>query len=195
MAGIPQSLKEVALERPIAGQSLTNPVDQQYPWEGPPEYTSVREAREKIFLDLLEPTRLKSVIDLMSSGVSVNALAQVALKEGFNKGKFNPDMMLNLMEPTMYMLMAIAERAGIEPVVESEGTLDEDDETSPEVIQESKSYIGKGGRFQDAKVINVQEASVGKDIKERLEKLDTAKLKESLLQRPKVEERQSLLER
>ena len=122
MAGIPKELSEVLFERSIPGQSLTNPVEQRYPWEQPPEITSVREGREKIFLNLLEPNRLRSVLDLLQSKIPVNTIAQVVLREGFNKGKFNPDMMLNLLEPTMYMLMAIAEKAGIEPVIDSDDT-------------------------------------------------------------------------
>ena len=117
----PKNLKEVLFEAPIAGQSLTNPPDQAYPWEQPPEITSVKEAREKIFLDLLEPQRLKGVQDLMLNDISVNTIAEVVLTEGFRKGKFNPDMMLNLLEPTMFMLMAIAEKSGIEPIVDSDG--------------------------------------------------------------------------
>tara|TARA_R110002012_G_scaffold320788_2_gene545575 strand:+ start:1206 stop:1793 length:588 start_codon:yes stop_codon:yes gene_type:complete len=194
MAGIPQELQEVLFERSTPGQSLTNSVEQRYPWEQPPEMTSVKQAREKIFLDLLEPNRLRSVIELMSSGVPVNAIAQVALREGFNKGKFNPDMMLNLLEPTMYMLMAIAEKAGIDPTVDSDGD-DEIDETNAiDLEKDTKNMIGQGGRFQDAKVKNIQPMSVGKDIKDKLENLDSAKLKESLLQKPKLQERTSLLE-
>jgi hypothetical protein len=194
MAGIPQALQEVLFERSTPGQSLTNAVDQKYPWEQPSEYTSVKDAREKIFLDLLEPNRLRSVIELMSTKVPVNTIAQVVLREGFNKGKFNPDMMLNLLEPTMFMLMALAEKAGIEPVVDS----DEDDlesEEASELANESKTFIKEGGRFEDARVKNIQPMSVGKDISDRLEKLDSAKVRASLLQRPEPKDRTSLLEK
>lgn len=189
MAGIPQNLQEVLFERSVPGQSLTNSPEQKYPWEQPPQYTSLREAREKIFLDLLEPNRLQNVIGLMSNGIPVNTISQVMLREGFNKGKFNPDMMLNLLEPTMYMLMAIAEKAGIEPVIDAEDSIDDDidENISERVVNESKSFIGEGGRFQDAKVVNIQPTSVGKDIKEQLEKLDSKKLRESILQKPKPE--------
>ena len=194
MAGIPQALQEVLFERSTPGQSLTNAVDQKYPWEQPSEYTSVKDAREKIFLDLLEPNRLRSVIELMSTKVPVNTIAQVVLREGFNKGKFNPDMMLNLLEPTMFMLMALAEKAGIEPVVDS----DEDDlesEEASELANESKTFIKEGGRFEDARVKNIQPMSVGKDISDRLEKLDSAKVRASLLQKPEPKDRTSLLEK
>jgi hypothetical protein len=195
MAGIPKELSEVLFERSIPGQSLTNSVEQRYPWEQPPQMTSVKEAREKIFLDLLEPTRLRSVIELMSSGVPVNTIAQVALREGFNKGKFNPDMMLNLLEPTMYMLMAIAEKAGVEPTVDSDEDDDIDKTDAVDLEKDTKNMIGEGGRFQDAKVRNIQPMSVGKDIKEQLENLDGAKLRASLLQKQEPKERTSLLEK
>ena len=195
MAGIPKELQEVLFEKSVPGQSLTNPVEQRYPWEQPPQMTSVKEAREKIFLNLLEPDKLRSVIELMSTKIPVNTIAQVVLREGFNKGKFNPDMMLNLLEPTMYMLMAIAEKAGIEPVIDADGDDDIDEVEAVDLEQQSKNMIGEGGRFQDAKVRNIQPMSVGKDIKEQLENLDGAKLRASLLEKREPKERTSLLEK
>jgi len=195
MAGIPKALEEVLFERSTPGQSLTNPVDQKYPWEQQPEYTSLKDAREQIFLGLLEPERLRGVLDLISAKIPINAISQVILREGFNKGKFNPDMMLNLLEPTMFMLMALAEKAGIEPVIDSDGEDDLEPEEASELANESKTFIKEGGRFQDARVKNIQPMSVGKDIAERLEKLDSAKLKASLLQRPEPKDRTSLLEK
>ena len=195
MAGIPKELQEVLFEKSIPGQSLTNPIEQRYPWEQPPQMTSVKEAREKIFLNLLEPNKLRSVIELMSTKIPVNTIAQVVLREGFNKGKFNPDMMLNLLEPTMYMLMAIAEKAGIEPVIDADDDDDTDEIEAVDLEEQSKNMIGEGGRFQDAKVRNIQPMSVGRDIKEQLENLDGAKLIASLLEKKEPKERTSLLEK
>ena len=195
MAGIPKELQEVLFEKSIPGQSLTNPIEQRYPWEQPPQMTSVKEAREKIFLNLLEPNKLRSVIELMSTKIPVNTIAQVVLREGFNKGKFNPDMMLNLLEPTMYMLMAIAEKAGIEPVIDADDDDDTDEIEAVDLEEQSKNMIGEGGRFQDAKVRNIQPMSVGRDIKEQLENLDGAKLRASLLEKREPKERSSVLEK
>ena len=188
---IPQNLKEVLFEKPIAGQSLTNSPENKYAWEQPPEYTSVKDAREAIFLNLLEPTTLKSVQELMLTDISVNAIAEVVLTDGFRKGKFNPDMMLNLLEPTMYMLMAIAEKSGIEPIVDGEGPEEDDEDTVQEVIKERNNSIKEGGGFRDAKIKTIQPTSVGNNIQERLEKLDIEKVKQSILQKP--EQSESLL--
>ena len=65
MKQIPQGMQEVMFEKSIPGQSLTNSPENNYAWEKPPQYTSVKEAREAIFLNLLEPKTLKSVQELM----------------------------------------------------------------------------------------------------------------------------------
>jgi len=193
---MPESLEGVLFERPIPGQSLTNAPEDKYPWEQPPVYTSVKEAREKIFLDMLEPQRLKGIQNLMMNKIPVNTIAEVILTEGFRKGKFNPDMMLNLLEPTMYMIMAIGEKSGIEPVIDSDGYDDEEDEEDVQsALANRNAMIKEGGRFRDARIKQIQPTSVGPDIQERLEKLDTKKLQESILQKPEVEPRESLLER
>jgi len=193
---MPESLQQVLFEAPTAGQSLTNAPEDKYPWEQPPVYTSVKEAREKIFLDMLEPQRLKGIQNLMMNNISVNTIAEVILTEGFRKGKFNPDMMLNLLEPTMYMIMAIGEKSGIEPIIDSDGYDDDaDEEDVQNALKKRNAMIKEGGRFKDARIQTIQPTSVGPDIQKRLEKLDTKKLQESILQKPKVEPRESLLEK
>ena len=55
-------------DRPIPGQSLTNSVDNPYPWEGPPEFTKVDEAIDAIVTNLLtEEGKLLSVIEVIFS--------------------------------------------------------------------------------------------------------------------------------
>ena len=193
--GIPDSLQEVLFEGPIPGQSLTNPTDERKPWEQAPRYTQLNEVRQKIFMDLLEPERLRSLQTLLSN----KAIAEVVLTEGFRTGKFNPDMMLNLLEPTMYMIMAIAEKSGIEPVIESENTIDEDvdeeaiNNISRESQAPSRGRIPPDGNFNKATVRNIQPQSVGRDIQRQLDKLDNEKLQQSLLERRKTPSRESLL--
>ena len=188
---IPQLIGATAFEAPIPGQSLTNSPENSYAWEKPPEMVDLNVARQKIFLNLLEPKTLENIQTLMSNKVPVDVLAQTVLVDGFRKGKFNPDLALQLLEPTMYMLLAIAEKSGIEPTLDVEGEeLDEepDEEEAEELLKESKTFMKDGGqRFQDARVARPQPASVGPDIKEQLDKLDTEKMRQSILQKPKPE--------
>ncbi len=188
-------------ERPIPGQSLTNSPEQKYPWDNPPEITSQREATERVFLDLIKPENIETVSTLMADGTPVADVAQMLLMAGFTKGKFNPDMMLNLLEPTMFMLLSIAEKIGLDPKITREDDEFEidDDETSSsnlQVASELKNSIGKGGGFKDVKMKKISPTSVGNlNVKEQLESLDTAKLQESLLQKRKTKSTESLLEK
>ena len=160
-------LQEVLFEGPTPGQSLTKDPDERYPWEGPPKYTSLKDAREQIFLNMLEPENLKNIQQLMLNDLSVNTIAQVILKDGFEKGAWNPDLMLQLLEPTMYMLLAVAERSGIEVEVESD-IEPEDEDSTARVASISNGFIKDGGRFQDARVKEVREESVGRKIAQGL---------------------------
>lgn len=198
---ITKESKPHLFEAAIPGQSLTNSPDSPYPWEGPPELTSQREATEKVFLDLIKPENIKTVSTLMADGMPVADVAQMLLMAGFSKGKFNPDMMLNLLEPTMYMLLSIAEKVGIDPkLTREDDEFDIDDEDSVEenieLAEEAKHVVGTGGRFKDAQVKSISPTSVGNlKVKEQLETLDTAKLKESLLQKKNPKPRESLLDK
>jgi hypothetical protein len=199
MTKINEEVLPHVFERPIPGQSLTNNPSQKYPWDGSPEMTSQRAATEKIFLDLIKPDNMETVATLMSDGTPVSDIAQMLLMAGFSKGKFNPDLMLGLLEPTMFMLLSIADKLGIDPKItreDDEFELD-DEETSTknlDTASELKNSIGPGGGFKDVKMQKVSASSVGNlNIKEQLESLDTAKLQESLLERRKATQTNSLL--
>jgi len=184
-------IEQTAFEAPIPGQSLTNSPENNYAWEKPPEMVDVSTARQKIFLNLLEPKNLEEIQKLMINEVPVDAIAQTVLVEGFRQGKFNPDLALQLLEPTMYMLLAIAEKSGIEPTLDAEGDEDDEDldaEEAAQVREDSKTFMKeRGQRFQDARVLKPQPASVGPEIKEQLDKLDVEKMQQSILQKPKPE--------
>jgi hypothetical protein len=189
-------------EGPTPGQSLTNSPDNPYPWEKAPEITSVKVATEQIFFDLLKEDNLTTVATLMSQRTPVADIANLLLTAGFQKGKWNPDMMLNLLEPTMYMLMAIAEKAGIDPVLtrDEADVIIEDNEDNPRqdlnVSQNKvKNVIPEGKGFKDAVINKINPASVGTDIKQRLETLDTEKVRQSILQKqkPALQNQESLL--
>jgi hypothetical protein len=179
-------------EGPTAGQSLTNDPSNPYPWEKAPEMTSVKMATEKIFFDLLKKDNLTTVATLMSQKTPVVDIANLLLQSGFQKGKWNPDMMLNLLEPTMYMLMAIAEKAGIEPVLtrdDADVIIEDDEDESLQDLQNSRqqarNIIPEGKGIKDVQIQKINPASVGGDIKKQLDTLDSAKIKQSILQKQK----------
>tara|TARA_R110002012_G_C11651321_1_gene611438 strand:- start:1971 stop:2567 length:597 start_codon:yes stop_codon:yes gene_type:complete len=138
-------------EGPIPGQSMTADPNSQMAWDGAAEYTTIKEATEAVFLDLLEEENLLNVINLMNQGTSIAGVTQMLLVVGYSKGKWNPDLMLMLAEPIMYILLAIAEKFGIKDVTLYEGEeldIDESEDLSSEEMQKVsrdslESIIGK----------------------------------------------------
>ena len=178
-----------ALDGPLPGQSLTNSPDQKYPWESPPEMTAPQDAIQKIFLEILKDENLELFADLMAKKVPIADLATMIGMASFTKGKMNPDLMLTVLEPTMYMLLTIAEKLGINPVLyrgEQEDDRNEmvSDKSEAEEILKVNSKAKQNVRLKDLKVQNVNKASVSPEINQQLDQLDLSKVRESLLQKP-----------
>jgi len=62
----------------------------------------------------------------VAEGVPLADLAQIILFKEFQEGAWNPDLMLMLFEPTVYMIMALAERLDL-PMTIYEGELEDED--------------------------------------------------------------------
>lgn len=147
----------------IPGQSLTNDPDKPYAWETPPEFTNPHEAIDYILVTLLEPETIKNISKSLTAGASLIDITNVLLYSGFTGGKWTPDLMILLMEPTIYILMAIAERLDVEYLIDNE---DQDDNLvsgadvaavlssepeQPEIFKEMESQI-KQKDFTPAKI-------------------------------------------
>ncbi len=105
------------LNTPIPGQSLTQDPAIPQSWETPPEITDVAEARELIFKQITDPTRIGYLLLTLDSGIPVSKVANMAVKQGVFEGLWTPDLMLLLLEPTALMMIAVAKEAGIEPTI------------------------------------------------------------------------------
>jgi hypothetical protein len=117
---------------PIPGESLTASPDTPKAWERPPELTDQEEAMEAVYMELTEQDTLRKLVTIIGEGVALDELAQVILYKGYTEGKFNPDMMLNLAEPTIYLLIAIADYAEIKDYVLYDGEEDDPDGQIPD---------------------------------------------------------------
>ena len=112
------------MNRPIPGESLTLDPDTQEPYTGATEFTVPQEAVDYVFDLMTEEENYSDLMESLATGATVMDLTRIILFSGFNEGKWNPDLMLILVEPTAYMLMGLAERAGIEYVIQED---DEED--------------------------------------------------------------------
>ena len=121
---------------PVPGESLSSPSDMPKAWERPPEHSDVENAMEAIYMELTQEDTLRKLIDMIDSDIPLDEIAQVVLYKGYTEGKFNPDLMLLLIEPTLYLLIAIADYGDIRDyVLYSEEVDDPDTEISGDDVE------------------------------------------------------------
>ena len=161
----------------IAGQSMTASPDSKMPWDGPPQYSGIKEASEAIFLSLLEEENLTSILDLLENDIPVSEITSVLLLTGFSKGQYSPDLLMMLIEPVMYMIMAIADKFGIENVKiyageEEDYNADFDENMTDQELEDSKVQslqdIFKNKRISP----DLRNTMENSEIAEKLESID-----------------------
>ena len=112
---------------PIPGESLTTAPDMPRAWERPPQFTDEDDALESLYMELTSDEALLPLIELIDNKTPLDEMAQVILHRGYTQGLWTPDLMLILIEPTIYLLIAIADYAKIDDYVLYEGEEDDPD--------------------------------------------------------------------
>ena len=125
---------------PTPGESLTRDPEQKFPWEQPPEITDGDTAIKEVFINLVERESLVELLNILNNGQPVDEIAQMVAYRGMSVGKYNSDLMLLLLEPLMYLIIAIAEEYEIDPVI-YEGM--DDDIMDVDSVTESKQKLPK----------------------------------------------------
>jgi len=177
---------------PVPGQSLTSDPDNPYPWEKPPTHTTINSAVHALFDFMTEEETYVEIVSGLGEGMPVLNLAETLLEDGFYKGAWNTDLMLQLLEPTMYMLMSMAEKAGV--------TYRLDDEDDPEIEDaDPQDELATLQGLNDIARNRIQlENPVSQLPQEIQQELDDFEVPESLLAKPSQElpqESESLLAR
>ena len=159
-----------SMDRPMAGSSLTNDPAQPFPFEQAPEYTNAREACEHIFETLIEEDTYIPLMQAISEGYPLMDVTQAILFKGFSEGKWNPDLLVILAEPTAYMLMALAERADIDFVIYRGEEEDDDEEEELLGIKYDEEKLKK---LKEAKAqAEIPKGAFPTELVEKLEKLE-----------------------
>tara|TARA_R100000544_G_scaffold37144_2_gene27394 strand:+ start:100 stop:699 length:600 start_codon:yes stop_codon:yes gene_type:complete len=179
--------------RPIPGQSLTSNPEEPRPFEGATDFTNFKEALDYTAAELLLEENYTPMVLAMGDGIPVTDLAMQIGYVGFREGKWNPDLMMMLMEPLMYLLMALAEKADIQYRIDDED--DDDDEDS--ILEDRVKNISETLKAKEKG--KIPEGALPSDIVEKIKTLEMPK--ESLLEKPQeavmeeetVQPQQSLL--
>lgn len=175
------------MDRPIPGMSLTNDPENPAPYERPPSITNVHEASNYMFDALTQDDETyEALMTGLSRQVPLMSLVEVILFQEFENGTFNPDLMMMMVEPTAYMLLALAERLGIDVVVDA----DDDDEEEVFGVKIKEEKLDK--LVETAKSKGSIPAGFLSD--EQLEKMSALPAIPSLLQKNQIEKEPSAQE-
>ena len=109
MADLPEAL----IDAPIAGQSLTSEVG-GWPWEQPPQYSTVEEALEFYLPRLTEPTLQNDLMDVIEMGLPLTTIANALQQGAVMQGKHTLDVGILVMPVIMEMLAYLATERDID---------------------------------------------------------------------------------
>ena len=158
------------MQRPIPGQSLTRDPENPLPSEQPPQFVDKTDALEYLFSSFVEENKYESLLTVLDQGMPLMDLTKLLLMSGFQDGLWNFDLMLILIEPVAYMLMALAERAGINFTVMKPEMGEEEEDSEKEAL-----FSGK----------NIDMATSSSALPSEIsDKIKNAELPQSLLKQP-----------
>lgn len=185
-----EKAKPYLFDQPIPGQSLVNSPNERYAWESPPEITSQKDAVQRMFLDMIKPDNMETLVDMMSNDVPIANIAELLIKTSFQKGKINPDLAITMMEPLMFMLKSLAEKVGIDPILSDDDEVDEVDDPNPEANLELAENVRLNRNIAEPvnKLRELQNRTANiplstPELREQLKTLDTSKVKASIEQK------------
>ena len=123
------------MEGPVPGQSLTGNPSEPKAWEKAPTYTRLNDALYSLFDMMTEEETYIDIVNALGQGMPVVNLTETILTDGFQKGAWNPDLMIQLIEPTMYMIMSMAEKAGVKYRIDEDDDPDMEEASSEEELK------------------------------------------------------------
>tara|TARA_B100001939_G_scaffold61901_2_gene50907 strand:+ start:1980 stop:2594 length:615 start_codon:yes stop_codon:yes gene_type:complete len=183
----------------VPGQSLTNNPDQKYPWEQPPTLVNRREAELYALEELTEKDKFIKLTDAISDGVPIDVLTRTYLLSGYSRGLWDVDLMLLLVESVGFIIMALAEKVGLDYELyagDNEEDVKEEDQQL-EKINETTDVVRKG--LSKISIEGLKKPTMqNKELQEKIEEIPQETIEEvkGLLARPNQEEKnnKSLLE-
>ena len=129
----------------------------------------------------------------VGDGVPLSDIALQMLQTGFQQGKWNPDLLMMLIEPTIYSLMALAEKANINYRINGDEEDDIDSEDENDIAQMKSNNLKKYAQHKITKESKVPSGVLPQEI---LQEIENVEMPESLLSKEEPQqEEQSLLSR
>jgi len=122
-------------DRPFPGQGIADSND-SYPHNRPPEFTDYTKAQTYPFDNLT--AKSESVVSSLHDGATVEDLTEMILNNGYIEGKWDHNLLMLLAEPTIYIILFIAEVSGVDYILYDEET---DDMTNADTQMQAENHL------------------------------------------------------
>jgi len=157
------------MKAPTPGQSLANDPENPAPYEQAPRFTNIHEATYYLWTEITDPEIYLPIMETLQDGTPILDIVQTMLFGEFQRGAWNPDLMLMLVEPLSYMFIALAERLDIDVVIYNGELEDEDADEELLGVKFEESRIEEMKKA--AKAGKVPEGALSNQMKEELKTL------------------------
>ena len=132
------------------------------------------------------------LMEAVDGGMPLTDIAMNILYSGFTEGKWNPDLLMMLVEPLIFVLMSLAEKAGIEYRLTGDEEDDLDEEEKDTLAKEKLKNLKSIMNDKVKKISSVPEGAVPSNI---MQKIQAKEVPESLLGRTSEPQEETLLGR
>ena len=126
---------------------MTSDPENPLPFERPPSYTKLEDFVDDLFMNVTDEGNMDGIMDSLRKGIPVDDVAQLLLFKAVSSGQISTDIMLQAIEPTVYMLIGLGEFFEIEGLVlYPEDEMQDDDTLEGETpqLQEMQACIVDG---------------------------------------------------
>lgn len=146
--------EDLMFDSPIPGQSLTQDPDNPMPYERPPEFTDFQKAQEYLFDMMMDMG--PQILEQLTANIPVSFIGPQFCVLGAANGKWNPDLMLLLIEPSIYTVLFIAEQAGVDYIMDFD---EEFEHLPPETRLKAENHIQKAIKKVNMKIEGERESA------------------------------------
>jgi hypothetical protein len=98
------------------------------------------------------------IVSAIGQDVPITDVATQMLYVGFREGKWNPDLLMMLVEPVMYVLMALCEKAGVDYKLYGDEEQDDTEEDEVEIRNNKQKNLAAAAK---AKIGNITKVPTG----------------------------------
>ena len=129
---------KAGMNRSTPGESFANDPDSPWAWEKQTKFSTIKECSEYVFEKVTEEDNYMLFMESIAQGTPLLEVSKMLVFSGFEDGLWNPDLMMLLVEPITYILMALCERADIPFTIDGEAGEEEEldnNSTDYEVLQ------------------------------------------------------------